>query len=100
MSGRVSPRAELLQGTRDLIVLRALVTMGPQHAYGIAGVARHFWPAQDAIGKSLSQRIIGPHGLTKASGAVALLAAVGLVACDGLARRATNVDPLVALRHE
>ena len=29
-------RVELLQGTLDLIVLRALVTMGPQHAYGLA----------------------------------------------------------------
>jgi transcriptional regulator len=27
---------ELLQGTLDLIVLRALATMGPQHAYGLA----------------------------------------------------------------
>jgi len=29
-------RIELLQGTLDLIVLRALSTMGPQHAYGLA----------------------------------------------------------------
>jgi PadR family transcriptional regulator PadR len=29
-------RVELLQGTLDLIVLRALQTMGPQHAYGLA----------------------------------------------------------------
>jgi PadR family transcriptional regulator, regulatory protein PadR len=29
-------RTELLQGTLDLIVLRALETMGPQHAYGLA----------------------------------------------------------------
>src|SRR5262252_3636981 len=29
-------RIELLQGTLDLIVLRALDTMGPQHAYGLA----------------------------------------------------------------
>lgn len=27
---------ELLQGTLDLIVLRSLSTMGPQHAYGLA----------------------------------------------------------------
>ena len=27
---------ELLQGTLDLIVLRALWTMGPQHSYGLA----------------------------------------------------------------
>lgn len=29
-------RAEFLQGTLDLIVLRALSTMGPQHAYALA----------------------------------------------------------------
>ena len=29
-------RVELLQGTLDLIILRALATMGPQHAYGLA----------------------------------------------------------------
>jgi transcriptional regulator len=29
-------RVELLQGTLDLIVRRALATMGPQHAYGLA----------------------------------------------------------------
>jgi len=29
-------RVELLQGTLDLILLRALATMGPQHAYAIA----------------------------------------------------------------
>lgn len=30
------PKVEILQGTLDLIVLRALATMGPQHAYGLA----------------------------------------------------------------
>ena len=29
-------RVEILQGTLDLIVLRALSTMGPQHAYALA----------------------------------------------------------------
>jgi PadR family transcriptional regulator PadR len=29
-------RIELLQGTLDLILLRALLTMGPQHAYSLA----------------------------------------------------------------
>lgn len=29
-------RVEVLQGTLDLIVLRALSTMGPQHSYGLA----------------------------------------------------------------
>ena len=31
-----SERVELLQGTLDLIILRALATMGAQHAYGLA----------------------------------------------------------------
>ena len=31
-----SERIAVLQGTLDLIVLRTLQTMGPQHAYGIA----------------------------------------------------------------
>ena len=42
---KAEPRVELLQGTLDLIVLRALSTMGPQHAYGLASrleqVAEH-----------------------------------------------------------
>ena len=36
MSSKSSDRIELLQGTLDLIVLRALATMGPQHAYALA----------------------------------------------------------------
>ena len=35
-AGYGKSRVELLQGTLDLIVLRALATMGPLHAYGIA----------------------------------------------------------------
>lgn len=31
-----SEKVEILQGTLDLIILRALSTMGPQHAYGLA----------------------------------------------------------------
>ena len=41
----MTERVELLHGTLDLIVLRALATMGPQHAYGLASrleqVAEH-----------------------------------------------------------
>ena len=41
----MAERVELLQGTLDLIVLRALSTMGPQHSYGLASrleqVAEH-----------------------------------------------------------
>src|SRR6266446_4016815 len=36
MASENGDRVELLQGTLDLIVLRALDTMGPQHAYGLA----------------------------------------------------------------
>jgi PadR family transcriptional regulator len=45
MASARKDRVELLQGTLDLIVLRALATMGPQHAYGLAArldqVAEH-----------------------------------------------------------
>ena len=45
MASARNERVELLQGTLDLIVLRALSTMGPQHAYGLAArleqVAEH-----------------------------------------------------------
>src|ERR671923_2585178 len=45
MSSEQRQKVELLQGTLDLIVLRALHTMGPQHAYGLAArleqVAEH-----------------------------------------------------------
>jgi transcriptional regulator len=36
MPSEDKPRSQVLQGTLDLIVLRTLATMGPQHAYGIA----------------------------------------------------------------
>ena len=36
MTSERKERVELLQGSLDLIVLRALATMGPQHAYGLA----------------------------------------------------------------
>src|SRR5690349_24681781 len=45
MSNPDAPNAELLQGTLDLIILRILSTMGPQHAYALAArieqVAEH-----------------------------------------------------------
>jgi PadR family transcriptional regulator PadR len=31
-----TPRAGVLQGTLDLMILQTLATMGPQHGYGIA----------------------------------------------------------------
>src|SRR2546422_4727324 len=36
MTSERTDRVELLQGTLDLIVLRALATMGSQHAYSLA----------------------------------------------------------------
>jgi PadR family transcriptional regulator PadR len=36
MPSEEKPRIQVLQGTLDLIVLRTLATMGPQHAYAIA----------------------------------------------------------------
>jgi PadR family transcriptional regulator PadR len=36
MPSEEKERIQVLQGTLDLIVLRTLETMGPQHAYGIA----------------------------------------------------------------
>ena len=36
MASENRDRVELLPGTLDLIVLRALDTMGPEHAYGLA----------------------------------------------------------------
>lgn len=48
MASETGPRVEVLQGTLDLIVLRALLTMGPMHAYGLAArldqVADHPFP--------------------------------------------------------
>ena len=36
MPSKQPERVQLLQGTLDLIVLRALATMGAQHSYGLA----------------------------------------------------------------
>ena len=36
MPNKEPAHVEVLQGTLDLILLRALATMGPQHAYGLA----------------------------------------------------------------
>ena len=36
MSNRESAKADVLQGTLDLMVLQTLATLGPQHGYAIA----------------------------------------------------------------
>ena len=36
MASERKPRIQVLQGTLDLIVLRTLASMGPQHSYAIA----------------------------------------------------------------
>ena len=36
MSKQEKSRSQIPQGTLDLIVMRTLATMGPQHAYGLA----------------------------------------------------------------
>jgi PadR family transcriptional regulator, regulatory protein PadR len=62
--------ANILQGTLDLMILRTLATMGPQHAYGIASRLQQV--SEDAL--NLNQGTIYPalvrleqHGWTCAS---------------------------------
>lgn len=52
----MSSEVKLLQGTLDLVVLRVLATMGPQHAYGIA--SRLEQTAEDKL--SLNQGTLYP----------------------------------------
>jgi len=61
---------QILQGTLDLIILRTLATMGPQHAYGIAN--RLLQVSDDSL--NLNQGTIYPalvrleqHGWTRGS---------------------------------
>ena len=60
----------ILQGTLDLMILRTLATMGPQHAYGIASRLQQV--SEDAL--NLNQGTIYPalvrieqHGWTRGS---------------------------------
>jgi hypothetical protein len=59
---------QILQGTLDLMILRTLATMGPQHAYGIANRLQQV--SEDAL--NLNQGTIYPAlvGLSSAAGPV------------------------------
>jgi len=70
MSSEPKTRIQVLQGTLDLIVLRTLATMGPQHAYGIASRLQQV--SEDLL--NLNQGTLYPalvrleqHGWVKAS---------------------------------
>ena len=61
---------KILQGTLDLMILRTLATMGPQHSYGIANRLQQV--SEDAL--NLNQGTIYPalvrieqHGWTRGS---------------------------------
>ena len=61
---------QILQGTLDLMILRTLATLGPQHAYGIASRLQQV--SEDAL--NINQGTIYPalvrieqHGWTRAS---------------------------------
>jgi len=68
MSSEVKMPIQILQGTLDLMILRTLATMGPQHAYGIASRLQQV--SEDAL--NLNQGTIYPalvrikqHGWTR-----------------------------------
>ena len=70
MTSEEKGRIQLLQGTLDLMILRTLATMGPQHAYGLASRLQQV--SEDAL--SLNQGTIYPalvrleqHGWTRGS---------------------------------
>jgi ABC-type antimicrobial peptide transport system permease subunit len=54
------------------------------------------------LGRFLSDQLwhVSPHDPLTLGAAVAIVAIVGLAACYFPARRATRVDPMVALRYE
>jgi PadR family transcriptional regulator, regulatory protein PadR len=63
-------RIQILQGTLDLMILRTLATMGPQHAYGLASRLQQV--SEDAL--NLNQGTLYPalvrieqHGWTRGS---------------------------------
>jgi putative ABC transport system permease protein len=58
--------------------------------------------ASVAVNRMLQSQLVGvsPYDLATMASAPAVLIVVALLACEGPARRATHVDPAVALRHE
>ena len=65
MPSKGMDRIRILQGTPDLIVLRTLASMGPQHAYGIATRLQQGWFA-GAWGTPESHREARFYAITKA----------------------------------
>jgi len=87
-----------LGGTRrqifELILGEGVAVLGVGFAGGLAGAA--------LVGRGLAHQLyqVQPTNPLVLAGATALLAAVALVACVVPARRATRVEPAVALRQE
>ena len=87
-------------GAQPQDVLRLVVRQGMQLA--LAGIALGLLIGLFIVRRILASLLYGVTGADPATlaGAVALLATVALAACYIPARRATRVDPTVALRHE
>ena len=71
-----------------LLTMMAGIAIGVSGAWGLSGLVRGF----------LFE--VQPHDLRVYAGALLALATTGLAAAFGPARRASSVDPLVALRME
>jgi ABC-type antimicrobial peptide transport system permease subunit len=79
---------------RQLILKEGLTPAAIGCAAGLAGSL--------AVNRILESQLVNvsPHDPVTIAGAIATLAGVALIASDVPARRATRVDPIVALRHE
>ena len=65
----MAPRADIMQGTLDLMVLRTLETLGPLHGWGIAqrleqvSERRSARQSGDALSRAVAARAAWPHSL-------------------------------------